>query len=86
MLFSKKSLDMPDTARKEDMGRSPLMNGLPNRLLLKPKEVAAFLSVSERTVYRWFQQGLIAGIRIRKSLRITRDSISNLLDKSRSGV
>ncbi len=49
---------------------------------MRPSEVASFLRVSERTVYRWFELGLIEGIRINKSLRITRGSILTLLQRS----
>jgi predicted site-specific integrase-resolvase len=57
---------------------------LPSRALLRPSEVASFLRVSERTVYRWFELGLVDGIRINKSLRITRGSILTLLQNSGS--
>ena len=50
--------------------------------MLRPSEVASFLRVSERTVYRWFELGLLDGIRINKSLRITRGSILTLLQRS----
>jgi excisionase family DNA binding protein len=55
---------------------------LPPRTMLRPSEVASFLRVSERTVYRWFELGLIEGVRINKSLRITRGSILTLLQRS----
>lgn len=55
---------------------------LPARTMLRPSEVASFLRVSERTVYRWFELGLIQGVRINKSLRITRGSIVTLLEGS----
>ncbi len=55
---------------------------LPPRTMLRPSEVASFLRVSERTVYRWFDLGLIEGVRINKSLRITRGSILTLLQRA----
>jgi excisionase family DNA binding protein len=55
---------------------------LPSRTMLRPSEVASFLRISERTVYRWFELGLIEGVRINKSLRITRGSILTLLQKA----
>jgi excisionase family DNA binding protein len=58
---------------------------LPPRTMLRPSEVASFLRVSERTVYRWFELGLIEGVRINKSLRITRGSILTLLQRSGVG-
>ena len=57
---------------------------LPPRTMLRPSEVASFLRVSERTVYRWFELGLLEGVRINKSLRITRGSILTLLQRSSS--
>ena len=36
------------------------------------------MRVSERTVYRWFDLGLIEGVRINKSLRITRGRLTLL--------
>ena len=58
---------------------------LPPRTMLRPSEVASFLRVSERTVYRWFALGLVDGVRINKSLRITRGSILTLLQRSGAG-
>jgi DNA invertase Pin-like site-specific DNA recombinase len=55
---------------------------LPLRTMLRPSEVASFFRVSERTVYRWFELGLIEGIRMNKSLRIIRGSILTLLQRS----
>ncbi len=51
------------------------LSDLPVKTLLKPDDVAAFFGVSLKTVYRWHKQGLIAGVRIKRSLRISRDSI-----------
>ena len=53
---------------------------LPDKTLLRPRDVAAFLSVSLKTVYRWYRQGLITGIKVRGSLRIYRGSIVKLID------
>jgi excisionase family DNA binding protein len=66
------------------MEEQSAMSELPVRAMLRPSEVASFLRVSERTVYRWFELGLIDGIRINKSLRISRGSILTLLQNSRS--
>jgi len=40
---------------------------LPEKSLLRPEEVAGFLSVSLRTVYRWYEMGLIQGTRLNRS-------------------
>ena len=48
---------------------------LPQKSLLRPEEVAGFLSVSLRTVYRWYEMGLIQGTRLNRSVRIFRESV-----------
>ncbi len=53
---------------------------LPHKTLLRPDEVALFLSVSPKTVYRWYRSGLIEGTRVKRSLRIYRDSILRLIE------
>jgi len=52
---------------------------LPHKTLLRPDEVAIFLSVSLKTVYRWYRAGLIDGTKVKRSLRIYRDSILKLM-------
>ena len=47
---------------------------------LKVHDVAIRLNVSEKTVYKWLQQGLIPASRIGKTWLITEDSISTLLN------
>ena len=53
---------------------------LPQKTLLRPDEVAIFLSVSLKTVYRWYRSGLIDGTKVKRSLRIYRDSVLRLID------
>ena len=53
---------------------------LPYKTLLRPDEVAQFLSVSSKTVYRWFRSGLIEGTKVNRSLRVYRDSVLKLVD------
>jgi len=53
---------------------------LPHKTLLKPRQVALFLSVSLKTVYRWYHSGSIEGVKTGRSLRIYRDSILKLVD------
>jgi excisionase family DNA binding protein len=58
---------------------------LPHKTLLRPDEVAIFLSVSQKTVYRWYRSGFIEGTKVKRSLRIYRDSILKLMiDENRS--
>ena len=65
------------------IGKQDMQIELPTRTMLRPDEVASFLRVSQRTVYRWFDLGLIEGVRINKSVRIARDSVLTLLEESR---
>ena len=54
---------------------------LPLKTLLTPHEVARFLSVSLKTVYRWYRLGAIEGTKAARSLRIYRDSVLKLIDE-----
>jgi excisionase family DNA binding protein len=65
-------------------GVSTDFHDLPHKTLLRPDEVAIFLSVSLKTVYRWYRSGLIEGIKVKRSLRIYRDSILRLIDSNES--
>ena len=55
---------------------------------LKVHDVAARLNVSEKTVYKWLQQGLIPATRIGKTWIITEESVDAVLSPpgSRAGV
>jgi len=57
---------------------------LPGKTLLRPDEVARFLSISAKTVYRWYCSGLIEGVKVKRSLRIYRDSILKLVGEDDS--
>jgi excisionase family DNA binding protein len=52
---------------------------LPRKTLLRPDEVALFMSVSLKTVYRWYRAGLVEGAKVQRSLRIYRDSVLKLI-------
>ena len=58
------------------------LKDLPPKSLLRPNDVASFLSVSLKTVYRWYRLGEIKGTKIKGSLRIYRDSIMKLIEKN----
>jgi len=62
------------------MGVGTEFQDLPHKTLLRPDEVAVFLSVSLKTVYRWYRSGLIEGTKVKRSLRIFRESILRLID------
>ncbi len=53
---------------------------LPEKTLLRPDEVAAFLRVSVKTVYRWVAKGLLDAVRLKKSLRIYRRSVLDFIN------
>jgi excisionase family DNA binding protein len=57
---------------------------LPRKTLLRPGEVASFLSVSLKTVYRWYRLGAIEGTKAARSLRIYRDSVLKLIEEKDS--
>ena len=42
-------------------------------------KVAAMLNVSRSTVYRWFNEGLITGIKVNRTIRVQLDSVNQLL-------
>lgn len=48
---------------------------LPEKSLLRPEEIAGFLSVSLLTVYRWYEMRLIQGTRLNRSVRICTESV-----------
>jgi excisionase family DNA binding protein len=48
---------------------------LPEKDFLSPKEIAEFLNISLRTVYRLYQQGAVQGIGLNQSIRISRRSL-----------
>jgi excisionase family DNA binding protein len=48
--------------------------------LLRVREVAADLAVSIRTVWRLIASGELAAVRIGRSVRITRDSLSTFIE------
>ena len=70
--------------RRMSKGYNTEFVDLPCKTLLKPDEVALFLSVSSNTVRRWYHSGLIAGVKAKRSLRIYRDSVVKLVDEKGS--
>jgi predicted site-specific integrase-resolvase len=63
-----------------------LLNDVPNRKLLKPVEVAVFLGVSAKTIYRWCDMGLIESIKLNRSVRELRASVIGFLRKTDPSV
>ena len=56
---------------------------LPSKTLLKPAEVAVYFGVSRKTVYRWCARGQLRGVRLRRSLRIYRQSVLETVAEGR---
>ncbi|MGD0488410.1 MAG: helix-turn-helix domain-containing protein, partial [Syntrophorhabdales bacterium] len=56
---------------------------LSSKTLLTPSEVALFLSVSLKTIYRWYHSGVIDGTKVNRSLRIYRESVLTMIDERR---
>jgi len=46
---------------------------LPKKELLRPDEVAAFWSVSVKTIYRWIDLGIIPGVKKGGTVRVPRE-------------
>jgi excisionase family DNA binding protein len=57
---------------------------LPRKTLLRPDEVAGFLNVSLRTIYRWYEMGVIEGTRLNRSVRIFRESVLKRVEEKRN--
>jgi excisionase family DNA binding protein len=70
--------------RRLSEGDATEFRDLPRKTLLRPGEVALFLSVSLETVYRWYRSGFIEGVKAKSSIRIYRDSIIKLVDEKDS--
>lgn len=49
------------------------MTELPDKTLLRPDEVAAFWSVSVKTIYRWIELGIIPGVKKGGVVRVPRE-------------
>ena len=51
------------------------MSTLPNKELLRPDEVAVYLSVTRKTVYQWIDTGKMEAVKISRLIRIPRSSV-----------
>ena len=41
----------------------------------RPDEVAEYMSVDRRTIYRWIQEDRLKAVKVKRMIRIHRDSI-----------
>ena len=54
---------------------------LPCDQLLRPRQAAAILAVSRSTVYRWFWEGRLKGVKLQAgTVRILQSSVREFLD------
>ena len=51
------------------------MTDLPDKKLLRPDEVAAYLDITRKTVYLWVQLGKLPAERFERLIRIPRDAV-----------
>ena len=49
------------------------MTTLPEKSLLRPDEVAAFWSVSVKTIYRWIDLGILEAVKKGGTVRVPRE-------------
>ena len=55
------------------------MTDLPQKSLLRPDEVARFLSVAPSTIYSWICTGQLEGVKLPgKTLRIRREEVERI--------
>jgi len=57
------------------------MTDLPNKDLLRPDEVAAYFSLSVRTIYGWIDAGKLGAVRIGPFhvLRIPKENVNEMV-------
>lgn len=51
------------------------MTGLPDKNFLTPSEVANYFGVTRKTIYEWVKREDLTAVKIRRTIRITRESI-----------
>jgi len=51
------------------------MPNLPDKELLRPDEVAKYLSVNRKTVYQWISSGKMEAVKVSRLLRIPRAEV-----------
>lgn len=56
-----------------------MIGTLPNKKLLRPDEVADYLSLSPKTIYGWIATGRIEAQKIFGTVRIKREDIEKLI-------
>ncbi len=62
---------------------SDIRNKIPDKVLLRPDEVAAIFEVTVKTVYQWCALGILPSIKIGGVVRIKRSTILQIIDADR---
>lgn len=71
---------MMEPMNKRTVSSEKGSNSMAGKELLRPREVAERLAVSRSTVYRWFWEGKLQGVRLsNRSLRILKSSVEEKL-------
>jgi predicted site-specific integrase-resolvase len=66
-----------------ELQNTALPDEIPNKILFRPEEAAEIFGVHVRTIYRWYETGLLDGIKPNdRILRIFRKSIVSVLQKT----
>lgn len=57
------------------------MSELPNKALLRPDEVAKYLSLSVKTIYGWIAEGKLDAVKVGpfRVLRIPRENVKSII-------
>ena len=57
------------------------MTTLPDKELLRPDEVAAYFSLSVKTIYGWIATGKLEAVKIgpSQSIRITKEAVESII-------
>lgn len=55
------------------------MGKLPDKELLRPDEVARYLSVTRKTIYLWIDTGKLEAVKVVNRTRIPREAVQKLL-------
>jgi len=58
-----------------DIQLDQIINDIPDKKLLLPREVRPILRISLATVYRWCDIGILKSIKIRGTRRISKESV-----------
>jgi len=64
------------------MNDSNILQGLPDRPLLRIGEVAHFFSVSPKEIYEWYSSGMLEGKKHKGVIQISRHSVIDFIRKN----